>query len=233
MGSSSTFGVNPSLYRNLSYDAVQDFAPVSLVSFAPNTMVVHPLVAATNVAEFVALAKRLPGKLNFASSGTGGSPHLAGELFKLVTGVNIVHIPYKGTGQAIADLVSGQVQISFGTVLALLPHIRSGRLRALAVTAPRRVAALPAVPTMGEAGYPTVIITAWNGILAPAKTPQSVISHLNTEIVQILRRTEIAARFTARGAEVSPNSPEEFGAYIRNEIDKWGKVVRAAGLRVE
>lgn len=156
MGSSSNFGVNPTLYRNLPYDAVRDFAPVSLVSFAPNALYVHPSVAAQNVKELVALAKSRPGTLNFASSGQGGSNHLAGELFKMVAGVDIVHVPYKGTGPALADTLSGNVQMQFGSVIAVLPHVKAGKLRALAVTVPRRVPALPQVPTMAEAGYPAV-----------------------------------------------------------------------------
>jgi len=231
VGSSSTFGVNPTLYKNLKYDAVKDFSPISLISLAPNVMVVHPSVTAKNVSEFISLAKSRPGRINFASSGTGGSPHLAGELFKMEAGVDIVHIPYKGTGQALSDLIGGQVQLSFGTVLALLPHIQSGKLRPLAVTARKRVSALPDVPTMGESGLPNVVITAWNGVIAPAKTAQPIILMLNREIVRILKKPEVVAQFSAQGAEVAPNSPGEFSLYIKNEIEKWGRVVRAAGLK--
>lgn len=231
MGSSSNFGVNPSLYRNLAFDPIRDFEPVTLVSLAPNTLVVHPSLSAHSVQELVALAKAKPGTLNFASSGTGGSPHLAGELFKMVTETEITHIPYKGTGQALSDLVAGQVQMSFGTVLALLPHIKAGKLRSLAVTVRKRVMALPDVPTMAESGYPTVETTAWNGVLVPAKTPAPVIKRLNREIVGILSKPDVRHRFEVQGAEATPTSPAEFGQFIRHEIGKWRKVVNSAGLQ--
>jgi tripartite-type tricarboxylate transporter receptor subunit TctC len=232
MGSSSNFGVNPTLYKNLPYDAVRDFAPVSLVSFAPNALYVHPSVPAQTVKELVALAKSRPGTLNFASSGQGGSGHLAGELFKMVTGVDIVHVPYKGTGQALADTVGGQVQMQFGSVIAVLPHVKAGKLRALAVTVRRRVAVLPQVPTMAEAGFPAVETTVWNGVLVPAKTPAPVIAKLNSEIVTILKKADVRERFAAQGAEAVGSGSVEFGEHIRREIEKWGKVVRAAGLTV-
>lgn len=231
MGSSSNFAVNPSLYRNLPFDPIRDFEPVSLVSLAPNTLVVHPALPAQNVKELVALAKAKPGTLNFASFGTGGSPHLAGELFKMVTQTDITHIPYKGTGQALGDLVAGQVQMSFGTVLALLPHIKAGKLRSLAVTVRKRVAALPDVPTMAESGYPAVETTAWNGVLVPAKTPRFVIQRLNIDIVRILSTPDVRQRFEAQGAEAAPTTAAEFGRFIRHEIDKWRTVVKAAGLK--
>ncbi|HEV7803695.1 MAG TPA: tripartite tricarboxylate transporter substrate binding protein, partial [Burkholderiales bacterium] len=232
MGSSSNFGVNPTLYKHLPYDAVRDFTPVSLVSFAPNALFVHPSVPAQTVKELVALAKSKPGTLNFASSGQGGSNHLAGELFKMVAGVDIVHVPYKGTGPALADTIGGQVQMQFGSVIAVLPHLRAGKLRALAVTVPKRVAALPQVPTMAEAGYPAVETTVWNGVLVPARTPAAIVGRLNAEIVAILKEPAIRERFAAQGAEAVGSSSAEFAAHIRREIDKWGKVVRAAGLTV-
>jgi len=232
MGSSSNFGVNPTLYKNLSYDAVRDFTPVSLVSFAPNALYVHPSVPANTVKELVALAKAKPGTLNFASSGQGGSNHMAGELFKLVAGVDIVHVPYKGTGQALADTVGGQVQMQFGSVIAVLPHVKAGKLRALAVTVPRRVPALPQVPTMAEAGYPAVETTVWNGVLVPAKTPKPIVDRLNAEIVAGLRKPDVRERFAALGAEAIGSTSAEFGAHIKREIAKWGKVVRAANLTV-
>ena len=233
MGSSSTFGVNPTLYRKIPYDAVRDFAPVSMVSYAPNVLVLHPGVPAKTIKELVALARAQPGKLNFASSGTGGSPHLAGELFKMVAKVDITHIPYKGTGQSVADLIGGQVQMSFGTIIALLQYIKSDRLRPLAVTTTKRMSALPEVQTFAEAGYPGMEITAWNGVLVPAATPKPVVHRLNREIVKIMSQPEVKAQFQAQGAETGANTPEEFAAYIKNEIDKWGKVVTAAGLRVD
>ena len=233
MGSSSNFGVNPSLYRNLRYDAIKDFAPVSLVSFAPNMLAVHPSVAATTVKELVALAKAKPGYLTFASSGTGGSGHLAGELFKIVAGVDLVHVPYKGTGQGIADLVAGQVHMSFGSVIALRPHAKGGKVRALAVTTHHRVSAYPELPTMAEAGLPGVETTAWNGVLVPAGTPRAIVDKLNKTIVHIVGSPAMKERLESQGAEAAPTSAEEFGTFIRAEITKWGGVVKAAGLRVD
>jgi tripartite-type tricarboxylate transporter receptor subunit TctC len=232
MGSSSNFGVNPTLYKNLGYDAVRDFAPVSLVSFAPNALMVNPSVPAHTVKELVAIARAKPGTLNFASSGQGGSNHMAGELFKMVAGVDIVHVPYKGTGPALADTISGNVQMQFGSIIAALPHVKAGKLRALAVTVPRRVPALPQVPTMAEAGYPAVETTVWTGVLVPAKTPQPIVQRLNTEIVAVLKDPDLRTRFAAQGAEAVGSTSAEFGAHIRREIEKWGKVVRANGLTV-
>lgn len=232
MGSSSNFGVNPTLYKNLPFDAVRDFIPVSLVSFAPNVLVVHPSVPANTVKELVALAKAKPGALNFASSGQGGSNHLAGELFKFVAGINIVHVPYKGTGQALSDTISGHVQLQFGSVIALLPHVKGGKLRALAVTVPKRVPAMPQTPTMAEAGFAAVETTVWNGVLVPAKTPDAVVEKLNAEIVAVLKEPDLRSRFVEQGAEAIGSTSAEFAAHIRREIDKWGKVVRAAGISV-
>lgn len=233
MGSSSTFGVNPALYRRPGYDAIKDFAPVVFVSFAPNALVVHPSLPARSVAELVAYAKARPGQINFASSGTGGAPHLAGELFKLAAGIDIVHVPYKGTGQALADLLGGQVQMSFGTVLAVLPHVKAGKLRALGVTSAKRAPALPGVPSMTEAGFPAVNATSWNGILVPVRTERRIVERLNREVNRMLSAAGVRERLLAQGAEPGGGSPEEFASFIRNEIAKWGKVVAAIGLRVE
>ena len=233
MGTSSTFGVNPSLYRNLSYDAVKDFAPIIFVSLAPNVLVVPPMVPVGSVQDLVALAKAKPGQLNFASSGKGGAAHVAGELFKLVAGIDIVHVPYKGTGQALSDLLGGQVQMSFTTVVAVLPHIKSARLKALGVTSPKRVQALPDVPTMAEANFPRVNATSWNGMLAPAGTSRAVIERLNREMQKILSAIEMREQLVRQGAQSMGGKPEEFAAFIKAEIAKWDKVVKAAGLRDE
>jgi tripartite-type tricarboxylate transporter receptor subunit TctC len=232
MGSSSNFGVNPTLYKNLPYDAVRDFTPVTLTSFAPNALYVHPSVPAQTVKELVALAKAKPGTLNYASSGQGSSSHMAGELFKLVAGVDITNVPYKGTGQALTDVLGGQVQMQFGSVMAVLQHVKSGKLRVLAVTVPKRVPAIPQVPTMAEAGYPGVETTVWTGVLVPAKTPAPIVAKLNREIVAILKKPDVRERFAAQGAEAVGSTSAEFAAHIRREIDKWGKVVRAARLTV-
>lgn len=233
LGTSSTFGVNPSLYPNIPYDAVKDFAPIIFVSVVPNVLVVPPVVPATSIQELVALAKAKPGSLNFASSGSGGGPHLAAELFKSQAGIDIVHIPYKGTGPAIADLLSAQVQLSFTTVVSVLPHIKSGKLRALAVTSPRRVQALPDVPTVAEAKFPGVNATSWNGMLAPARTPPAMIERINREANMILNSPQMRESLLSQGAEPMGGTPAEFGAYVRNEVSKWAKVVKAAGIKPE
>ncbi len=232
MGSSSTFGVNPSFYPDMGYDAIKDFAPVSMVSIAPNVLVINPQVPARTVQEFVALLKRQPGKFSYASSGYGGAPHLAGELFKMEAKVDILHVPYRGTGQAVADLVSGHVQMSFGTALALLPLIHAGQVRPLAVTGTRRLVSLPQVPTMAEAGYPGVQVTAWNGVLVPAHTPVPVVDKLNRAIVDMLNDPAVKDQFEKLGAEPQSSTPQEFQRYIAEEITRWGKVIKAAGLHI-
>ncbi|MDB6002666.1 MAG: tripartite tricarboxylate transporter substrate binding protein [Rhizobacter sp.] len=232
MGSSSTFGVNPSLYSNLAYDPRRDFSPVAMISVAPNVLVVNSSVPAHSVKELVALAKAHPNTLAFASSGYGGAPHLAGELFKVVTGADILHVPYRGTGQATTDLIAGQVQMSFGTVIALLPFIAQGQVRALAVTSSHRLAALPDVPTMAEVGFPSVSATSWNGVLVPARTPKSIVTRLNREIVEAISAPAFKKELLALGAETESGTPEEFGVYIDREISTWSKVVKAAGLHV-
>ncbi len=232
MGSSSTFGVNPAFYPDMGYDVIKDFSPVSMVSIAPNVLVINPKVPAHSVKEFVALLKKQPGKFSFASSGYGGAPHMAGELFKMEAHVDIVHVPYRGTGQAISDLVSGQVQMSFGTALALLPLIKGGQVRPLAVTGDKRLSSLPNVPTMAEAGLPGVQATAWNGVLVPAHTPTAIVDKINQGIVRFLDDPSVKDQFQRLGAEPQSSSPQAFGRYIADEVSRWGKVVREAGLHV-
>lgn len=230
MGSSSTFGVNPSLMKNLPYDAKKDFEPISLVSFAPNLMVVPPSLGVNTLAEFVALAKKKPGELSFASSGTGGSPHLAGELFKREAGIDIIHIPYKGSGQAMSDLLAGRVSMSFATVIATQEQVAAGKLKALAITSKARMDTLPDVPTMAEAGFPGVQITAWNGLLAPAGTPTPIVEKIAAAVQQALRLPAVADRLRKDGAVPVGSTPAEFRTYIADEIERWGRVIREANI---
>ncbi len=230
LGSSSTFGANPSLFKSLPYDPIKGFAPISQVSVAPNVLVVTRDLPVSSVADLVTLAKRQPGRLSFASSGYGGSPHLAGELFKASAGIDIAHIPYKGTGSAMADLLTGRVQMSFATVLAVLDQVKAGQLKALAVTGDARVAALPSVPTIVEAGYPEVRITGWNGVLAPAGTPKAVIDELSDAIRTAVRSPDLSAKLQTEGAIPVGSTPPEFAAFIAEEIRRWAAAVHAAGL---
>lgn len=228
-----SLAISPSLYAKLNYDPVKDFAPVSLVGSVPNVMVINPGVPARNLAEFIALAKSKPGGMNFGSGGPGTSNHLAGELFNLEAGVKLVHVPYKGVNLAMNDVVAGQVQLVVIGVPAALPFIKAGRLRALAVIAPRRLAALPDVPTAAEAGLPNYEVTTWYGVLAPAGTPKPIIARLNAEIVRVMHAPDLQERFAATGTEPKTSTPEEFADFIQQEMAKWGKVVRAAGLKAD
>ena len=233
MGTVGTHGINVSLYSKLPYDAVRDFAPVTLVATVPNVLVVHPSVPVKSVKELIAYAKANPGKLNFASSGNGTSIHLSGELFKTMTGVSMVHIPYKGSAPALADLLGGQADLMFDNLPPSLPHIKSGRLHALAVTTARRSAVMPDLPTMAEAGVPGYESGSWFGVLAPAGTPKDIVNRLNAEIVKALAVPEIRERLQAQGAEPVGNTPEQFAAFIRSEITKWAKVVKDSGAKID
>lgn len=231
MGSAATHAINSSLYRQIPYDHVKDFAPVTLVAKVPNILVVHPSVPAQSVKELIALAKAKPGQLNFGSSGSGGTIHLSGELFKSMAGIDMVHIPYKGSAPAVTDLLGGQIQVMFDS--SVIPYVNAGKLRALGVTSARRSSALPDVPTIAEAGLPGYEATAWFGILAPAGTPREIITKLNTEIVRALNDPEMQERLRSQGAEVAGNTPEEFAAFIKAETQKWAKVVKESGARVD
>lgn len=224
---------NMVVYKNLGYDTLRDFAPVTQLMSAPSVLAVHPSFPAKNLQELIALAKRDPGKYAFASSGSGGSPHLAGEMLKLRAGIDLIHVPYKGAAPALSDLLGGQVQMAFQTALSAVPHLQSGQLRAVAVAANKRLAQLPNVPTMAEAGLPDFEVSSWNGLFAPAKTPPEIVARLHAEAVKALTTPDLREKLNAQGAEAVGSTPEEFRAYIRAEIEKWGKVVRASGARVD
>lgn len=224
---------NMVVYKNLGYDTLRDFVPVTQLMSAPSVLAVHPSFPAKNLQELIALAKRDPGKYAFASSGSGGSPHLAGEMLKLRAGIDLIHVPYKGAAPALSDLLGGQVQMAFQTALSAVPHLQSGQLRAVAVAANKRLAQLPNVPTMAEAGLPDFEVSSWNGLFAPAKTAPEIIARLHAEAVKALAAPDLREKLNAQGAEAAGSTPEEFRAYIRAEIEKWGKVVRASGARVD
>lgn len=229
----TTHSTNASLIRKLPFDPVKDFATVSLVASQPNLLCVHPAVAATTVKELVALAKSKPNAFNFASGGSGSSPHLAGELFSLVAGIQITHVPYKGTGPAAVDLLAGQVQMMFAGPLLLEPHVRSGRVRALAIADSRRTAVLPEVPTMAEAGIAGVESGTWYGILAPVAASRGVVAKLSQTLVPAIKSAEVAARLVKQGVEIAGTSPEEFQRYLTAEIAKWAKVIKQANIRAD
>ena len=233
LGGITIFGVAPSLRKDLQFDPVKDFQPVTLATRQPILLMTHPSLPAKSVKEFIALAKARPGEINYASSGPGGSGHMAGELFKLVTGTSLVHIPYKGAPPALNELIAGQVQVMFGTILASAPHIRSGRVRGLAITGAQRSNALPDVLTFAQAGLPTYDASSWNGILVPTGTPRAIVDRLNTEIVRILKSPAVLERLAQDGADPAPTTPEEFAAFMRTEIAKWAKVVQAAHIRID
>jgi tripartite-type tricarboxylate transporter receptor subunit TctC len=233
LGNNSILATNAALYGKLPFDPVRDFAPVGLVATQPNILVVNPAVPAHSVAELMALAKAKPGQLNFASSGAGAAAHLAGQLFKTAAGIDIVHVPYKGAQPALTDLMGGQVQMMFATSASALPYIRGGRLRALAVTSPRRMAELPAIPTMMEAGLPGFEAVSWHGIVVPAGTPASVIERIHLDLEAALATPEIRNEFRILGAEPAPGSPQAFADYIKVETPKWSKVVKESGARID
>ncbi|MBI3937255.1 MAG: tripartite tricarboxylate transporter substrate binding protein [Betaproteobacteria bacterium] len=230
---STSLGINPSLRAKLPYDTLTDLVPVTQTAFQAYILVVHPGVAARDVKEFIALARAKPGTLNFGSPGLGSGTHLATELFKMLSATNLVHVPYKGSGPALTDLLGGQIQFQFGTILSTLLHVKTGRLRPLGVSSVKRSSALPDVPTIAEAGVTGYSATSWNGVLTPAGVPQPVLRKLNADVVKVLRGAEVRKRLAGDGAEPVGNSAGEFGALIRSEIAKWAKVIKAAGLRAE
>jgi len=233
MGTVGTQAINVSLYAKMPYDAAKDFAPVVLVAGVPNILVVNPSVPVHTVAELIKLAKEKPGAINFASSGNGTSIHLSGELFKVMTGVQMSHVPYKGSAPALTDLIGGQVQLMFDNLPSALPHVKAGKLRAVAVTSAKRAPALPDVPTIAESGVPGFEATSWFGILAPAGTPRDIVTKINAEANKALQSAEMKEKLLSQGAEAAGNSPEFFGDYIRSETVKWAKVVKESGAKVD
>ena len=228
-----SFAVNPALFAKLNFDAIEDFEAVSLVAKVPLVVVVHPSVKANSIPELIALAKANPGRLNYASGGIGTANHVAGELFKYMAKVDIVHVPYKGGGPALSDVTGGQVQILFNTMTSTVGFIKSGKLRGLAVTGTQRLPETPELPTVAESGLPGFEVSAWFGVMAPAKTPQAIVKRLNEEIVAITRSAEARASFAQQSAEPVGSTPQAFAAHVRGDIDKWTKVARAANLKAE
>ncbi len=225
--------ISQTLYKKLGYNVERDLAPVAMIALVPNIMEVNPAVPAKSVAEFIALAKSKPGKINFASSGSGTSIHMSAEMFKMLTGVNMVHVPYKGSGPALADLLGGQVDVMFDNLTSSIGYIKSGRLRPLAVTTTTRYPELPDVPTMQEAGVPGYEATAWFGIVGPKGMTPSAVTRINTEVNKALAQADVKEKLAQQGAMARPWTPEEFGGFIHNEVVKWSKVVKASGAKVE
>jgi tripartite-type tricarboxylate transporter receptor subunit TctC len=233
MFTTSALAVRASVYHKLPYDTLRDFQPVTQALSQSNVLVVHPSVPAKNVRELVALARSRPGQMNYGSGGNATSNHLAGELFKLLTKIDVVHIPYRGVPLAISDLVAGRVDYIFGSPVSTLPQVKAGKLRLLAVTTPQRTPALPDVPTIAEAGVPGYAFTGWMGFFAPAKTPRAIVERLHAETVKILGQPEIRRRLLIEAADPVGSSPAEFAAFLKEEIARWTKVAREAQIKVD
>ena len=231
LGYIANLAIAPSLHVKMPYDPATDYAPITQIATSPNVMTAHPSVQAKSLKELIALAKAKPGQVNFASTGVASVGHLTGELLNNLAGMKMTHVPYKGGGQAIIGLLGGDVQVMFSGFTAAMPHIKSGKVRALAVTGAKRSPALSEVPTIAEQGFPGVEATAWYGVLAPAGTPKPVVTRLHGEIVRILKQSDVTERLGALGFEIVGGTPEQLGAYIRSEIKKWEKVVRASGAK--
>lgn len=225
--------ISETLYTKLNHSFERDLVPVAKIADVPNVFVVHPAIPAKTVQEFIALAKQSPGKYNFASSGSGTSIHMSGEMFKMLVNLDIKHIPYKGSTPALQDMIGGQVDIMFDNLPSAMPHIRSGRLRALAITTAGRYPGLPDLPTMIEQGVAGYDAAAWFGMMAPKGTPPEIVARLNTEINKILAMPDVREKLVQQGAVPAPGSPADFGRFINNEVVKWGKVVKASGAKVE
>ncbi|WP_300300974.1 tripartite tricarboxylate transporter substrate binding protein [Ferrovibrio sp.] len=233
MGTVGTHAINASLYAKMPYDVVKDFQPITNVAAVPNMLVVHPELPVKTVKDLIDYGKKNPGKLNMASSGNGTSIHLAGELFKVMTGVQMEHIPYKGSAPAITDLIGGQVQVMFDNMPSALPHVKAGKLRAIAVTTATRSAAMPDLPTIAEAGLPGFEAASWFGMLAPAGTPKEIVAKIHGDVVKLAKSTDLSAKLAQQGAVPVLNTPDEFTAYIKAELAKWEKVVKASGARAD
>jgi tripartite-type tricarboxylate transporter receptor subunit TctC len=233
LGNNSILATNQSLYARLAYDPAKDFAPVALVAIQPNILVVNPGLPVRSVSELISYLKANPGRVNYASSGSGAAAHLAGELFKAMAGVEMVHVPYKGAQPALTDVIAGQVQLMFATSASVIPYIKAGRLRGLAVTTAQRSASVPDLPTVSEAGLAGFEATTWHGVVVPSGTPAALVGRLNEEINSVLNQKDLRERFTGLGAEVAVGTPRDFADYIARETPKWSKVVRDSGARAE
>jgi tripartite-type tricarboxylate transporter receptor subunit TctC len=233
LGSIGNLTFLPVLQAKLPYEPVRDFAPVTLLATSPFILVLNPAVPAKSVKELIALAKAKPGQLNYGSSGSGSSLHMTGELFKLATGTDITHVPYKGTAPALIDLLSGQVQMLFSTMPSVVPHVKSGKLRGLGVSSVKRSEAVPDVPTIAEAGVPGFEVLNWQGIVVPKKTPDAIVQKLNRALLEALKSPETIKALANQGLDAAGGTPEQFGTLIKSEIDKYGKVAKAANLKLE
>ena len=229
----STLAINPATFRHVPYDALRDFVPITQTAIQTLLLAVHPSFPARNVRELIALAKARPGEVNYSSPGFGTNPQMGMELFLFMSGTRMLHVPYRGGGESIIALVAGHVSVTVASMLGTMPHVRSGKLRALGVTSAKRVANAPDIPTIAEEGVPGYESLQWYGLLAPAGTPREIVARLNREVVAVLRTPEISARLANDGAEVVAGTPEEFGAYLRAETEKWAKVAKAAGIKPE
>jgi len=233
MGHVNSNAIAPNVFRKMPYDTLKDLAMVAYVGYVPNVLVLHPSLPAKSVKELIAIARARPGQLTFASSGTGSTQHLAGEMFMNLTGVKMVHVPYKGSGQAIQDLIGGHVSMNFDTMPPVLEHIRSGKLRALAVTTPRRASQLPDVPTLEELGLKGFEMTNWYGLMAPGSTPRALINQINADVNRVLKEPAIREKLQAVGTDIGGGTPEEFDAFLRTELAKYARLVKATGVVVD
>ena len=233
LGGAGTVVIVPVLKTKIPFDTLRDFAPITMVASGPFALVVHPSVPAKSLKELIAIAKAKPGSLNYGSSGAGASPHLAAELLQSMTGINLVHIPYKGVGPALTDVIGGQIDVMFADVHLVLAHAKAGKLRVLAVTSPQRSKAMPETPTVSEAGVPGYAAGTWFGVLAPAGTSPEIIGRLNSEIGKVLAHASLRERLSTQGIEPGASTPEQFGAHLRSEFEKWRKLARTANIRLE
>ena len=229
----STLTSNPAVYSKVPFDTVRDFAPVTIIAGVPNALVVHPSVPVKNLKDLIALAKSRPGQLAYASTGAGQSTHLSAELLKLSAGINMIHVPYKGSAPALTDVVAGQVSVMFDNLPSVLPFIKSARLKPLAVSSATRSRALPELPTVAESGLAGFDVTVWFAVLAPAATPREIVNRLNTEIVKAIKTQDMRERLAQQGADPVGNTPEDFAAVIKRDLAKWAKVVKDAGIKLD
>jgi tripartite-type tricarboxylate transporter receptor subunit TctC len=229
----STLAINSALYKKVPYDPVRDFSPITELISSPSIIVVHPSVPVKTIKELIAFARARPGEMNYASAGAGTYPHMTMELFQSMAKIKMVHIPYKGTGPAMIDMLAGHTAVMAGTILSVMPHVRDGRLRALGITSEKRSPVVPEIPTVSEAGLPGFESVQWSGFLAPAKTPREIVTRLHAEATRILQQPETRERFAGDGADAVGNTPDEFGRFVQSELVKWAKVARNAGIKPE